>query len=203
MVTLVLAQVATLLFVRPYRRPVNPTVIRSVAVTTADVVAALETNETTSKRAVLRVLPPFNGRMRARLHLMSDSLDERVTDSRDEPRARVSSGESGGASADGSGGRSADETEHTTTVDNSEHALYFDPKTLVPDAPAYPRPTDTAAELRNDPDETYSVERHHEYHAEAVAQWREAVPKHIVETVTIETPHGDHDIRVRSLYKEF
>ena len=142
----------------------NQTVIRSVAVTTADVVAALETNETTSKQAVLRVLPPFNGRMRARLHLVSD--------------------------------RAADS-------DRPEEALYLDPETLAPGAPAYPRPSETAAELRANPEEPYSVERHHEYHAEAVAQWRKAVAEQITETVTVESSTGDHEIRVRPLYKEF
>jgi hypothetical protein len=47
----------------------DPSVIRSIAVTTADVVAALETRLTGDKPAVLRVTPPFSGRMRARLHL--------------------------------------------------------------------------------------------------------------------------------------
>lgn len=36
---------------------------------TADVVTALEANERRDRNAVLRVTPPFAGRMRARLHL--------------------------------------------------------------------------------------------------------------------------------------
>jgi NAD(P)H-dependent FMN reductase len=47
----------------------DPTVIRSLAVHTDDVVAALEANAARNAEAVLRVTPPFNGRMRARLHL--------------------------------------------------------------------------------------------------------------------------------------
>jgi hypothetical protein len=47
----------------------DPTVIRSLAVTTDDVVSALEANERRSVGAVLRVTPPFSGRMRARLHV--------------------------------------------------------------------------------------------------------------------------------------
>jgi hypothetical protein len=35
----------------------------------ADVVAALEARRRTGRRAVLRVTPPFSGRMRARLHV--------------------------------------------------------------------------------------------------------------------------------------
>lgn len=47
----------------------DPTDIRSLAVTTEDVVTALESTLRASKPAVLRVTPPFYGRMRARLHL--------------------------------------------------------------------------------------------------------------------------------------
>jgi hypothetical protein len=47
----------------------DPRVVRSIAVTADDVVAALETNRRTSREAVLRVTPPFSARMRARLHL--------------------------------------------------------------------------------------------------------------------------------------
>jgi hypothetical protein len=47
----------------------DPTVIRVLAVHTDDVVSALEANATRDVRAVLRVTPPFAGRIRARLHL--------------------------------------------------------------------------------------------------------------------------------------
>ncbi len=46
----------------------NPSVVRSIAVTVDDVVAAYEANRQTDADAVLRVTPPFSGRMRARLH---------------------------------------------------------------------------------------------------------------------------------------
>jgi len=42
--------------------------IRSIAVTPDDVVAAFEANRQRDADAVLRVTPPFSGRMRARLH---------------------------------------------------------------------------------------------------------------------------------------
>lgn len=48
----------------------DPTAIRSLAVTGEDLVAAVETNHTTDREAVLRITPPFSGRMRARLHLV-------------------------------------------------------------------------------------------------------------------------------------
>jgi hypothetical protein len=47
----------------------DPTTVRSVAVTREDVVRALEVRERGGPRAVLRVTPPFSGRMRARLHV--------------------------------------------------------------------------------------------------------------------------------------
>jgi len=51
----------------------DPTVIRSIAVTAQDLVSALEMNQTSQKRAVLRVTPPFSGRMRARIHIEQKS----------------------------------------------------------------------------------------------------------------------------------
>ncbi|MFB6280871.1 MAG: hypothetical protein ABEH40_02495 [Haloferacaceae archaeon] len=49
--------------------PGDPTAIGSIAVTVEDVVAALEARRRTGRRAVLRVTPPFSGRMRARIHV--------------------------------------------------------------------------------------------------------------------------------------
>lgn len=55
----------------------DPGDIRSIAVTAEDVVTATETNRTTDRTAVLRVTPPFSGRMRARLHVpQPDDSDE-------------------------------------------------------------------------------------------------------------------------------
>ena len=48
----------------------DPTTIRSVAVTVDDVVTALEARQRADKPAVLRVTPPFAGRMRARIHVV-------------------------------------------------------------------------------------------------------------------------------------
>ncbi|MFC6733292.1 hypothetical protein [Haladaptatus sp. DYSN1] len=51
--------------------PSDYRVIRSLAVTANDVVMAYETNRSRrDQQAVIRVTPPFNGRMRARLHLV-------------------------------------------------------------------------------------------------------------------------------------
>lgn len=46
----------------------DPRAIRSIAVTAGDVVAAYEARQRSPRRPVLRVTPPFSGRMRARLH---------------------------------------------------------------------------------------------------------------------------------------
>lgn len=43
--------------------------IRSLVVHAEDVVAGIEANRTGGPRTVLRVTPPFSGRMRARLHV--------------------------------------------------------------------------------------------------------------------------------------
>lgn len=53
----------------------DPRVIQSIAVTADDVVTALEHNRSGSRRAVIRITPPFNGRMRARLHVTTDEED--------------------------------------------------------------------------------------------------------------------------------
>jgi hypothetical protein len=47
----------------------SPRDIRSIAVTAEDVVAAFESSRQGDDRTVLRVTPPFSGRMRARLHV--------------------------------------------------------------------------------------------------------------------------------------
>jgi len=54
--------------------PAEPTAVESIAVSASDLVAALEANRTTSRTAVLRITPPFSGRMRARLHVDQGDL---------------------------------------------------------------------------------------------------------------------------------
>lgn len=52
----------------------DPTVVDAVAVTATDLVTALEaTHRTGGADTVLRMTPPFSGRMRARLHVRQDS----------------------------------------------------------------------------------------------------------------------------------
>jgi hypothetical protein len=133
----------------------GPEAIRSLAVTGEDVVAAVETNRTTDREAVLRVTPPFSARMRARLHVVSAP----------EP--------------------------------GTPQPVHVDPAALLgPDAPPYPRPSDTEDAIRTDPEQEYTVERHREYHAEAVDAWRGAVRDAIRECATIDTPAGPTEVDV-------
>ena len=141
------------------RESSDPTDVRSIAVSVEDLVSALETNRTSSKEAVLRVTPPFSGRMRARLH-----IDVGVP------------------------------------YEQQPRPLHVEPQLLVDETlPPYPRPADTADELRSDPSVTYTVERHHTRHREAVQQWREQVPGTIRDRITVETPAGPHEVSVTVL----
>jgi hypothetical protein len=137
----------------------EPTDVRSVAVTRQDLVAALEMNQTSEQRAVLRLTPPFSGRMRARLHV---EQEEGYTD---EPEP-----------------------------------VHVDPaQFLASDAPSYPRPSETEDDIRADPDRRYTVERHHEYHSAAVAEWRRAVPEAVGKRVSLPVPDGKHEVSVTLL----
>lgn len=136
----------------------DPRTIRSIAVTAEDAVSAYEAGERSAADPVLRVTAPFNGRMRARLHLPSTE-------------------------SDGSG------SVHIPPGD------LFDPERL----PAYPEPGDTEAEIRADPELSYSTELHHERHVERVRQWRESATNAFVESVEIDTPDGSHRVEVKVL----
>ncbi|MDL5361067.1 hypothetical protein [Halalkalicoccus sp. NIPERK01] len=136
----------------------DPRTIRSVAVTAEDAVSAYEASERSAADPVLRVTPPFAGRMRARLHVPGDEPDD-----------------SGSI--------------HLPPSD------LFDPERL----PEYPEPAETEAEIRDDPDLTYSTERHHDYHVRRVREWREAATEAFAETVEIDTPDGPHRIEVKVL----
>lgn len=53
----------------------DPTRIQTLAVTADDVVTALEARVQRDRQVVLRVTPPFSGRMRARLHAGPGNYD--------------------------------------------------------------------------------------------------------------------------------
>jgi hypothetical protein len=135
----------------------DPSVVRSIAVTVEDVVTALEMNHTSEKQAVLRITPPFSGRMRARLHV------------------------------------------DTTSYTGETEPLHIPPERLVADPPPYPRPADTEDRLRNDPEEEYTVDRHHDVHTREVTAWRDAVSETITDQVTVTIDDTPQTVSVTTL----
>lgn len=89
----------------------------------------------------------------------------------------------------------ADDTEYTGEV----QPVHIPPHRLVEDQPAYPRPAETEDALRNDPDEEYTVERHHERHKEAVDEWREAVAAAITEQAVVTIDGEPQEVSVATL----
>jgi hypothetical protein len=154
---------------RPDADATSPTRIRSLAVTTTDVVDALEARVRRQRRIVLRVTPPFSGRMRARIH------DAGVVDEADTE-----------TSADHDAGHSA------------ASPLSLPPERFVDAPPAYPTVDETEDELRASAT-TYTRERHQDRHREAVEAWREAVRERLVDSVTIPTETGSHTVTVSYL----
>jgi len=137
----------------------DPSVVDTIVVTAEDLTSALEVNRTTGEHAVLRMTPPFSGRMRARLHV---ELDEEY--------------------------------------EQSPKPIHIEPRALVADSlPPYPRPAETEDELRSDPDREYTVDRHHEYHASVVEEWRQQIPDAVNSTATVETPDGSAVVDVTLL----
>lgn len=132
----------------------DPSVIRSLAIHAEDLVTAAETTARGEQTAVLRVTPPYSGRMRARLHVVQ-----------------------------------AGETTETLTLDPWQ--------LLDDDAPPLPTPDETEDDLRTDPDETYSVERHRRYHESCVAAWRDSVLDHVRDSVPL--PGTDTTVSVSIL----
>jgi hypothetical protein len=155
----------------------DPRQIRSLAVTESDVVDALEAAARGGREIVLRITPPFSGRMRARLH------DAGVVDTADE------SGETHERAAG-----SDDGGEHVPDA----APVCVPPERFVADCPAYPTVDDTEDELRAS-ETTYSRERHRERHRAAVAEWRQTVRERLVEAVIIHTDAGPTRVSVAYL----
>lgn len=138
-------------------RDSDPRRIRSLAVHTDDVLTALEARERGRTAAVLRVTPPFAGRMRARLH--------------------VEGGEG--------------------EYDQGESPLHLAPRAFLAGVPPFPTVDATEDELREAGE--YSVERHRERHAAAVAEWRETVRGRLRDRIDVRTPNGPHRVAVSYL----
>lgn len=162
----------------------DPTDVRSIAVRRDELVAALEANVRRDAGTVLRVTPPFAGRMRARLH--REGVGSGATGS------GGAGGEGDGSAAAGGGG------EADRGVGDEAAPVHVAPASLVEAVPPYPAPDETADELRA-ADEPYSRERHRERHEERVRTWRETVGERLRDRVTLPTPAGPHEVEVTVL----
>ncbi|MFC7251269.1 hypothetical protein ACFQJ5_15710 [Halomicroarcula sp. GCM10025324] len=81
---------------------------------------------------------------------------------------------------------------------DDDGTLHVQPEALLREsAPPYPDPDVTEDELRQHADESYSVERHRTYHEKRVAEWRDAVSEHVVDSV--ELPAVGHEVEVAIL----
>jgi hypothetical protein len=70
----------------------DPRRVRTLAVTAEDVIAALEARAQRDQPVVLRATPPFSGRMRARLHVVTGEYDESPTPLHVDPEALLDDG---------------------------------------------------------------------------------------------------------------
>ncbi|WP_115863034.1 hypothetical protein [Halorussus litoreus] len=154
----------------------DPRAVRSLAVTADDVVAAYEARQRGTRRTVLRVTPPFSGRMRARLHEAGVE------------RAELESAGDGDSDA-------------RTDLDPATGTLHVPPSRFVDEdaISSYPDPDETEDALRENPDVEFSVELHRERHVEAVTAWRESVGGAIVDELVLRLPDGTHEVRVSAL----
>lgn len=141
--------------------PSDPEGIRSIAVHREDVATALEATLRSDRDVVLRVTPPFSGRMRARIH---------------------AGGPDGGGSPPGEESSDANEVETVADGSTSDpEPIRIDPADLVADVPPYPEVDETADEH---PDADVETRRHR--HAEAVDAWRERVRSSVVDSVALD-----------------
>ncbi|MBB6646491.1 hypothetical protein H5V44_09355 [Halobellus sp. MBLA0160] len=151
--------------------------MRSLAVTESDVVDALEAAARGGREIVLRVTPPFSGRMRARLH------------------------DAGAVDAEGDSGTGYEGTTEPgdgRDAPDAAAAVHVPPERFVEDPPAYPTVDDTEDELRGS-EAPYTRERHRERHQAAVAEWRDTVRRRLAEEVTLRTEKGPTTVAVAYL----
>ena len=85
---------------------------------------------------------------------------------------------------------------HVYHVDDTEltGAVHVSPAAVIADAvvAAYP-------DLESTLDDADAVDERRERHAEAVAEWQERACESIVDSVTLETEDGPHEVTVKSL----
>jgi hypothetical protein len=153
----------------------DPRRIGSLAVTGSDVVDALEATARSDRNIVLRVTPPFSGRMRARLH------------------------DAGAVGGDGDPDDRA-ETPRPNDGHGAEEAspLEIPPERFVVDPPPYPTVDGTADDLRAS-STPYSPDEHRERHRTAVEAWRRAVRTRLTDSVTLALRNGETTVSVAYL----
>ena len=168
----------------------DPRRIESLSVTESDVIDALEAAARSDRDIVLRVTPPFSGRMRARIHDASVVDADGGGHGTGEQQDR--DGEDGDPTGDGTerAGDSAEETDASP--------IHIPPARFVADPPAYPTVDDTEDELRASAT-LYTTERHRKRHQTAVEAWREAVRERLVESVTLDAGDGQTAVSVAYL----
>ncbi|WP_311173190.1 hypothetical protein [Halobellus ordinarius] len=180
--------------------PTDPRRIRALAVTTEDVVDAFEASVRGGRELVLRVTPPFSGRMRARLHAVdvvesaahSGATAEGGRDAGDKSAAET------GDAGDGSAAETGDAGDGTGDDTAETAPIHLPPERFLSEPPSYPTVDDTEDALR-DSETPYTPERHRKRHQRAVDAWRTAVRERFVEEVTLETDGGPHTVAVSYL----
>lgn len=175
------------------RGPSDPERIRSIAVHRSDVATALEATLRSDRGVVLRVTPPFSGRMRARIHAdgpgegsSSDAGGSRDTERRSDA----------GENSDAEGSSNTNDVQKATAESRSESTpIRIDPADLVAEIPSYPEVDETT-----DDHPEADVETRRQRHAEAVEEWRERVRSSIVDSVALDVS-GDatHEVDVNAL----
>lgn len=142
--------------------------IRSIAVHREDVVTALEATLRSDRDVVLRITPPFSGRMRARIHDRSD------VDRSDE---RSGSGE-------------AADSIHLSPAELVDDV----PPYPEPDETAQELRSSDCDERTDS--EGYDIDEHYDRHSTAVAKWRETVGASVSDRVTVGDGAAAHEIDV-------
>jgi hypothetical protein len=165
--------------------PSDPTILRTVAVRSDDAITALESNlRGPDARTILRVTPPFHGRMRARIHRLQRDTAETGDDGPDRADGPASDARSDVDSPAGTG-----RVERTAAG-----ALHVPPATLFESPLPYPSVDDTADALRRRG--AYDPDRHRDRHERSVSGWRRAIRDCRAGSVAIPTPDGTHEVAV-------
>lgn len=159
----------------------DPTRITALAVTTDDLITAIESSIRDRRGTVLRVTPPFTGRMRARLHVVDVDVDVDHTANDREHH---------------------DETSYVVRP-NDEHAVDTEPVTIDPerfidDVPPLPTVDSIEDKLRRSTTQ-YSQSRHREWYQSAIETWRESVCDRRVNTVILDLENKKHSVDVSYL----